>query len=158
MNPIRFVVYGHPEPQGSTRAFIPKGWNRAVITTDNTKLKPWRQQLSACAMKACADHGGELITKPQAVRLIVCFFLEKPASVSKHRVLPTVKPDADKLLRAVKDALKGTIYEDDSQVTDVVVAKRYGIPERAEIEVEVVAATAFRPEIAKELPLFAGVS
>ena len=139
------------------RAFFNPKTQRMQKWDSNKNLKPWRQQLADCAMKACADSGGEIISKPTAVRVIVCFFLAKPASVPKNRLLPTVKPDADKLLRAVKDALKGTIYEDDSQVTDVVVGKRYGIPERAEIQVEAVVVPEFRPQIAKDLPLFAGV-
>ncbi|HKN77114.1 MAG TPA: RusA family crossover junction endodeoxyribonuclease [Candidatus Acidoferrum sp.] len=158
MTAIRFTVYGRPEPQGSTRAFLPKGWNRAVITTDNAKLKPWRQQLSASAIGALAENGGELLAKPSGVRLAVCFYFERPASVSKRRVLPSVKPDIDKLTRALMDALTGTIFEDDAQVTDIVVAKRYGIPERAEVQVEIVEDTAYKPEIAKELPLFGEAS
>lgn len=154
---ISFVVYGHPEPQGSTKAFIPKGWSRAIITSDNKKLKPWRQQLSLSAIEALAANGGEIIARPVGVRLCVCFYLEKPASVSKNRHLPSVKPDASKLLRAVEDALTGTIYEDDAQVTDIVVAKRYGVPERAEIQVEIVESTIYKPDVAKELPLFAEV-
>lgn len=154
---ISFTVYGHPEPQGSTKAFIPKGWSRAVITSDNKKLKPWRQQLSASAEAALSENGGELLAKPAGVRLAVCFYFEKPASVPRSRVLPSVKPDIDKLTRALMDALTGTIFEDDAQVTDIVVAKRYGIPERAEIQIEIVQTTVYKPEIAKELPLFAGV-
>lgn len=157
MTQIRFVVYGHPEPQGSTRAFVPRGWTRAVVTSDNPKLKPWRQQLSRCAIEALKDNGGELLAKPAGIRLAVCFFIEKPASVSKSRMLPTVKPDADKLVRALLDALTGTIFEDDSQVTDIVVCKRYGLPERAEIEVSIVSDVKYNPQIAKELPLFAEV-
>lgn len=151
---IRFTVFGHPEPQGSTRAFIPRGWNRAVITSDNKKLKPWRQQLSASALEASR---GEIIPKPTAVRVAVCFYLEKPPSIPKKRPLPTVKPDGDKLLRALLDALTGTVFEDDAQVTDLVVGKRYGVPERAEIQIEEIEETSFKPAIAKELPLFAGV-
>ena len=154
---IHFVCYGHPEPQGSTKAFIPKGWTRAIITSDNSKLKPWRQQLSQSARAALAENGGELLAKPNGVRLAVCFYLEKPASVSKKRILPTVKPDTDKLVRAILDALTGTIFEDDAQVTDIVVAKRYGVPERAEIQVEIIEDAAYKPGIAKELPLFAEV-
>jgi Holliday junction resolvase RusA-like endonuclease len=37
----------------------------------------------------------------------------------------TKKPDLDKLLRALKDALKGVIYRDDSQVVRVVTSKDY---------------------------------
>lgn len=157
MKAIHFTVFGHPEPQGSTKAFIPKGWSRAIITSDNSKLKPWRQQLARSAIEALKENGGELMAKPDAVRLAVCFYLEKPASVSKRRILPTVKPDGDKLVRAILDALTGTIFEDDAQVTDFVVAKRYGIPERAEIQVEIIEDAAYKPDIAKDLPLFAGV-
>lgn len=154
---IKFTVYGKCQAQGSTRAFIPKGWNRPVITSTNKNLKPWRQEVSICALRAMADHGGELICRPFAVRLCICFYIEKPISVSKSRNLPSVKPDVGKLARSCEDSMTGIVYEDDAQITDLVIAKRYGVPERAEIEVEVVAATEFRPEIAKELPLFAGV-
>jgi Holliday junction resolvase RusA-like endonuclease len=157
MRVIHFTVFGHPETQGSTRAFIPKGWTRPIITSTNKKLKPWRQQLSDSAIAAMAETDGELIARPAGVRLCICFYLEKPTSVSKKRLLPSVKPDASKLLRAVEDALTGTIFEDDAQVTDIVVAKRYGIPERAEIQVEIVEDAAYKPDIAKELPLFAEV-
>ena len=154
---ISFTVFGHPEPQGSTKAFIPKGWSRAVITTDNKKLKPWRQQLSQSATAALAENKGELLAKPAGVRLAVCFYLERPTSIPRKRALPSVKPDIDKLTRALMDALTGTIFEDDAQVTDLVVAKRYGIPERAEVQVEIIEDVAYKPAIAKELPLFAEV-
>ena len=36
---IQFTVYGRPEPQGSTRAFIPKGWKRATVTSDNPEVE-----------------------------------------------------------------------------------------------------------------------
>ena len=49
---IQFTVYGHPEPQGSTRAFVPKGWTRPVITTASKKMKPWRQQITGTAIDA----------------------------------------------------------------------------------------------------------
>ena len=48
---IAFTVYGEAQPKGSARAFIPRGWKRAVVTSDNPKLKSWehtiRQTLQA---------------------------------------------------------------------------------------------------------------
>lgn len=32
---VSFTVLGTPQPQGSAKGFVPKGWTRAVITTDN---------------------------------------------------------------------------------------------------------------------------
>jgi Holliday junction resolvase RusA-like endonuclease len=136
---ISFTCYGHPEPQGSTRAFVPKGWTRPVITSDNPKVKPWRQQISGVAMDAFAAARGGLV-EPFAKELPVCvqlyFFIEKPASVAKKRTQPTVKPDVDKLVRSVLDALTGVAFVDDSQVCAVFATKAYGIPERVEVVVE----------------------
>ena len=127
MNKTSFTVFGHPEPQGSTRAFIPKGWNWPVITTANAKMKPWRQQISGAA----ADLRAPVLEGP--VRLLMQFFLAKPKSTK--RASPHVKPDIDKLARAVSDALTGILFCDDAQVVLLVASKHYGLPERVEIEV-----------------------
>lgn len=82
-NVISFTVYGHPEPQGSTKAFLPKGWKRSIITTDNAKLKPWRQQLTRAALEA--THGEIPFPKGAAVALSLKFYLARPASVSRRR-------------------------------------------------------------------------
>jgi Holliday junction resolvase RusA-like endonuclease len=154
---ITFCVYGTAIPQGSMRAFYNPKTQRMQKWDSNKNLKPWRQQLTLCAIEALKQNGGEIITKPAAVRIAVCFYLAKPPSVSKSRALPTVKPDSLKLCRSVEDSLSGILFEDDAQVTDHVIAKRYGSPERAEIQVEIIEDTAYKPDIAKELPLFAGV-
>jgi Holliday junction resolvase RusA-like endonuclease len=168
MKPIHFTVYGRSQSEGSKTPWLPrykdgsfvrnKRGQPVIATMDSNKnLRPWRQQLSDCAKAALAENGGEIIARPNAVRLCVCFYFEKPVSVSRARLLPSVKPDASKTLRAVEDSLSGIIYEDDAQITDIVVAKRYGIPARAEIQVEIVENAAYKPDIAKELPLFAEV-
>lgn len=50
--------------------------------------------------------------------------------------VPAVRPDVDKWLRRVLDALSGVVYADDGQVVEVVARKRYGDPARAEIAVK----------------------
>jgi crossover junction endodeoxyribonuclease RusA len=137
---ITFTVYGHPEPQGSTKAFIPKGWNRAIITSDNTKLKPWRQELTRAALEAnrngllpLSKTNGSLIAREIPVCVRMDFFLAKPVSTPKRVTRPTKKPDIDKLTRAIFDSLTGTVITDDSQIVEALVGKWYGIPERVEI-------------------------
>jgi len=128
---VKFTVYGKPVPQGSTRAFIPKGWKRAVITTDNTKLKPWRQQITATAIALAV----EILPREVPVVMGLRFYFEKPPS-AKKRIRPTVKPDVDKLIRGVLDSLTGVLYVDDSQVVRFsYIEKLYGLPERVEIEI-----------------------
>jgi Holliday junction resolvase RusA-like endonuclease len=156
MKTISFTVYGTAVPQGSMRAFFNPKTQRMQKWDSNKNLKPWRQQLTQCAIEALKANGGEMIAKPTGVRIAVCFYIAKPPSVPKSRILPTVKPDSLKLCRSLEDSLSGIIFEDDSQVTDHVIAKRYGVPERAEIQVEIIEDAAYKPHIAKELPLFAG--
>lgn len=133
---LRFTVFGHPEPQGSTRAFIPKGWKRPIITSDNKDLKSWRQEVTRAAIESAC---GEIISKENSVTLLLEFFLSRPASKPKRITMPTVKPDVDKLCRGVFDSLKGVIYEDDSQVCRAIISKDYGSPERVEITVATLA-------------------
>ena len=47
----------------------------------------------------------------------------------------TQKPDADNLVKIIKDALTGVVWRDDAQVVDVISRKRYGDVARTEIVV-----------------------
>lgn len=126
---ISFVAYGIPQPKGSTRAFVKKG--RVITTSDNPKLKDWHKIV---AFMAQTNRPEKLIQGAVSVKLK--FYFLRPASVSeKKRPYHTVKPDIDKLTRAVLDALKGTIYGDDSQVVKLDLGKEYGDPPRVEVEV-----------------------
>lgn len=61
-----------------------------------------------------------------AMWLDCMFVMPRPKSVK--RLHHTVKPDRDKLLRAVQDALEGIIYVSDAQVIDGQTTKRYQLP------------------------------
>jgi Holliday junction resolvase RusA-like endonuclease len=132
---ITFTVFGTPMPQGSMRAFIPKGWHRPVLTSDNKKLKPYRQQVAETAIAEMAKAGLSCLDREIPVRLDVAFFFAKPKSASKHVTQKTTKPDADKLLRAVFDSITGVIITDDAQIVAGWWSKGFGIPERVEISV-----------------------
>jgi Holliday junction resolvase RusA-like endonuclease len=98
---IAITVHGKPEPQGSSRAFIPKGWKRAIITSDNARLKPWRQQVSGMANEAML--GQTIAVGP--VSVCATFYFAKPKSVKKSVEYKISRPDLDKLVRGVLDAL-----------------------------------------------------
>lgn len=133
---ISFTVYGTPKPQGSTRAFIPKGWKRAIITTDNKKLKPWRQEISGIASMQVANR--ELILSNDAPRYIdLKFYFQRPKS-AKNREGMIVKPDIDKLVRGVLDSLTGILFRDDSLIVSVKAEKHYGVPERVEVTLDTI--------------------
>ena len=116
---VKFTVYGEPIPKGSTRAFVVNG--KAVTTNANKNTKGWQTLISLVAQE---HRPAELIDK--AVGLQLTFIMTRPKSVSiNKRPLPTVKPDLDKLIRCVLDALTGIIFVDDSQVTELKALKQY---------------------------------
>jgi Holliday junction resolvase RusA-like endonuclease len=129
---LMFTVYGTPIPQGSMRAFIPKGWNRPVITAANAKTKPWRQEIANVVMHEIEKTGFEMIVG-EAVFLRAHFYFDRPKSVkADHKI---TKPDYDKLLRSLSDALTGHVYKDDSQIVMCEVQKRFGSPARCVVTV-----------------------
>ncbi len=117
---VSFSVTGVAQPKGSTRAFIPKGWDRAIITSANPKAKGWQQLVTEQAQGVAADG---LFLGP--VVLTVTFHLPRPRSLPKKQLHHTKKPDLDKLVRNTKDALTGVLYGDDAQVVDLHARKVY---------------------------------
>lgn len=140
---LRFIVYGKPEPQGSSRAFIPKGWKRPVITSTNTKLKPWRQQIAFTALQAAinvADGRPAPLFSSEPVQLCALFYFDRPKRQTKReraQMYKVTKPDIDKLIRAIGDALTGIAYQDDNQIAGIITEKRFGSPARVEITVRI---------------------
>lgn len=134
---IKFVAYCEPQPQGSMRAFTPKGWNRPIITSANKDLKSYRQEVSKAALAKRQLEGfyDVIFGKHVAVVIAMKFYFNKPDSVSKKRTEHVVRPDCSKLIRATEDALTGIIYTDDAQIVSIHAEKFYGQPERVEIEV-----------------------
>ena len=127
---IRFVVYGEAKPKGSTRAFVVN--NKAITTTANPNAKEW-QHLVATSAQQYRPAGGPY---EGAVAVLVRFFFLRPKSVSeKKRPHHTVKPDLDKLVRNIGDALKGVIYAEDARIVSITATKGYDSVPRVEIQV-----------------------
>lgn len=130
-------VYGDPIPQGSTRAFAvrkagqPTG--RVAVTHDNAKTKPWRQAIAVAWLDqypGCGFDSGP-------VSVSITFLMRRPRghygtgrNAAQVRAgapaCPEVKPDLDKLARAVLDALGDAgAWRDDAQVCDLSAGKIY---------------------------------
>lgn len=110
-----FRVDGIPVPQGSKKGFVVG--RRAVLVDDNKdKLKPWRAKVAAAA------DLGETFTGPVIVAAV--FYMPRPKTV--RRLLPSVKPDLDKLARALGDGMTdGGLITDDALIVSWWIHKRY---------------------------------
>ena len=113
---MRFEVHGLPQTKGSTRALA-----RGVVVSDNVRLKQWEQAVgwSARAAGASLNDG--------AVAVDVIFYLPRPQRIRGDDALPITRPDLDKLVRAVLDALTGICYGDDGQVVHLTARKCYAL-------------------------------
>jgi Holliday junction resolvase RusA-like endonuclease len=78
------------------------------------------------------------VISPAAIEISVTFYFAKPASASKNVIHKITRPDVDKCLRSILDALTGIVYLDDAQVVDSHSHKRFGLPERAEISINAI--------------------
>ena len=119
---ISFEVRGNPKAKGSMKAFMPKGARFPIITHDNPKTRPW---VSAVRIQAQQHAPIQLWLGPITLELL--FTIPKPTGLPKGRPSWAIKrPDLDKLMRSVKDALSGVIYKDDAQVIYESAKKEYG--------------------------------
>lgn len=138
---MRIVVYGKAEPQGSKRPFhsakTGKTW---VAEVGGAKHKNWREAIAQQAQVWLENHPAWIpIDGP--VRLSISFHLPKPKSAKKGETWAIKRPDLDKLVRAVGDALHKKAYTEDSRIVQLSVSKQYAIDTApcADILVEAIA-------------------
>lgn len=127
---VSFTVYGIAAGKGSTTSRFVPGKGR-TFTHSPTSTKDWESLVKVVAQ----DHSppGGLLEGP--LQLQLRFFLPKPKSAPKRRrTWPDKKPDLDKLIRAVGDALTGVLYTDDARIVAITASKDYDVTPRVEIE------------------------
>lgn len=120
---LQFFVAGDAKPQGSKRGFVTKSGRVAMVEMAGTPLKKWREAIAWKARGEAAKIAWEKTDAPVSVKLI--FEVRKPKKPKYPH--PAVRPDLDKLTRAVLDALtdSGLIWSDDSQVVRLLAEKKY---------------------------------
>ena len=130
---LAFTVFGVPIPKGSAKAFRHRTTGVVIVTHDNARTKPWQE----CVVSAALDAVGTLPLGQSAtgdgepVALELAFYLPRPKSAPKRVVRQVKKPDLDKLVRCVKDALtRAGVYHDDAQVVRTVATKEFAGGER----------------------------
>lgn len=123
---VRFVVPGQP---------VGKGRPRAAKRGNHIQLYTPEKTVSYEALVATAAHGAMEGRVPMegACRVVMDIRLTVPLSWSAKKrqqaldgqLLPTKKPDADNVIKAIFDALNGIVWQDDVQVVQLQASKRY---------------------------------
>ena len=112
-----------PVPQKQTRFYVQKGRCFGVDPSKQDK-----EQIQWQIRPYAPTHPYE-----GAVQLDITFFMQMPKAPAlktkqmiNGTILPIKRPDLDNLSYLVVNAMKGIIYEDDSQIVDLNLHKRYG--------------------------------
>ena len=124
---IAFTVPG--EPQGKGRPRVGKiGGHARMFTPPKTVAYEGliahaaQQAMAGVAPLDCACAVQVSIT----VGVPTSWSKRKQAQALTGEVLPTKKPDADNVVKAVFDGMNGVVWRDDVQAVDLAVRKRYG--------------------------------
>lgn len=109
-------VAGHPAPQGSKRHV-----GGGILIESSKRCKPWREHVAQTVLPVWGQQPP--IRGPVSLELE--FVMPRPAATPKRRTPPAIKkPDVDKLIRAVLDALTKVVWADDSVIVEVRASKR----------------------------------
>ena len=118
---IHFTVPGNPV-----------GMARPRVTINGTYTPRATKEYQAAVKAAFANqHKGKPTAKPLHVFLLALFPIPKSYSKKKREAIlsgkdyPAKKPDIDNISKIILDSLNGLAYEDDKQVVQLAVKKRY---------------------------------
>jgi Holliday junction resolvase RusA-like endonuclease len=134
MKQIVFTVPGTPVAKGRAK-FARRG--NFVSTYTPKETVQYENLVRLAAQEAMA--GADPFDRP--IALTVAIYLPIPQSWSKKKqekarvgaVGATKKPDADNVLKALKDGMNGVVYVDDARITDVTLQKRYATSPRVDV-------------------------
>ena len=124
---LSLFIPGIPASKGSYRPITGRSRTTGKPVTRlipmDKKERPWRDHVRDTIL----SHWTPTIPHDSYVTVETTFYLPRPKTIPPtKRKHPTVKPDIDKLQRALYDAITEThIWHDDCQITDVTSHKRY---------------------------------
>jgi Holliday junction resolvase RusA-like endonuclease len=136
---VQFTVPGQPVAKGRPKFTNVGGFARAYTPK---KTQDYEALVAGIAKRAM----GSLAPAAQPIEIMLELRMEIPASWTKAKrlaaamgtVRATKKPDADNVLKGIKDALNGICWVDDSQVVVLTVRKLYAADPCVVVAVRVV--------------------
>jgi len=120
---IQVTILMEPVPKGRVRATVRGG--HAHLYTPGKTVKSEAQVVTEIRHSL-----GSVTPFPTGVpvRMSAVFFRTRPKHLPKKVTLPVSRPDTKNYLALLEDALNKFAYEDDSQITTILVAKRFVEP------------------------------
>jgi Holliday junction resolvase RusA-like endonuclease len=134
---ITLTVPGVPVAKGRPKITTRGKFARAYTPAKTRRYEDLIKIAATDVMQDCPPIEGALV-------LTVTAYVAMPKSLSKKARLealdgirkPVTRPDADNYAKAALDGCNGVLFRDDSQVTDLIVRKRYSERPRLVITLE----------------------
>ncbi len=133
---LKFDIPGVPVGKGRPRA-ARSGRHIRLYTPEKTAS--YEGVIALTARQAMA--GACLLEGPLATSLDIRLPIPQSWSARKQAAAlagtehPTKKPDVDNVIKAIFDALNGVVWDDDTQVVQVMVRKRYAAVPGVAVEI-----------------------
>lgn len=121
---IQFTVMGTPKGKARPR-FVRTC--KGVRTYTPKQTETYQNEVAVAYMQSCK---GAKLNGPIWANITAYYAMPKstPKSKRSDMVWYDKKPDVDNIAKAVMDALNGIAYDDDKQITSLIIDKRYGAP------------------------------
>lgn len=133
---IYFTVPGPPKGKGRARSTVINGHVRAYTPASTRSEEGAIRLFASQAMGNSPPIEGPIYLRITAYMPIPQSWSQKKQQAARDgRILPTVKPDADNLMKMI-DACNKIIWRDDAQIVEAVVQKYYSTQPRLEITVK----------------------
>ncbi len=123
MMEISFTVYMDPVPKNHAKVYPTAHGIRGT--------QPQRVRTAEALIRHAAWEQGDSFPAGMAIKADIILCMSRPKKC--QRVLPTIRPDWDNLGKLISDAMNKIVYDDDGQLTDVRVRKRYSEEPRVEV-------------------------
>lgn len=131
---IKLIIKGEPVGKGRPR------FQRNGQPYTPEKTRRYENYVKMCYR---VQNGKKRIAAGSAVMVSIraCLGIPKKASKKKRelmlesRIRPTKKPDADNIAKIILDALNGLAWEDDKQITGLLIIKEYSAEPQVIIEI-----------------------
>lgn len=120
------------EPMGKARPRVVTRYGQSIAYTPK-KTKVAEKIIALNARDAMLAQNFNRIPSGTPITALIDAYYGIPKSATKKfkekcldgSIMPTKKPDADNIAKLVLDALNGIAFDDDSQVTELIVRKHY---------------------------------
>jgi len=132
---VKFVIYGQPKGKGRPRFSRQGTYVKTVTPTDTVNYE------NLVKIEYGLQTNNYMFPDGSSLKMEINAYYAIPKSTSnkkrkqmlEDKLRPTKKPDVDNVVKIIADSLNKVAYKDDTQITDLVVKKRYSQQPRVEV-------------------------